>query len=478
MRKNIKTFIKNFFYNFSAQLLSTVISMITVFLIPKIVGTEGYGYVQLYIFYASYTAYMSFGISDGIYIRYGGYEYENINKPIIAGQYWIVSIALVLLGSGIVAGAAGCGIDSQKIVMLFWSMLSALITVPRSLVNFLLLTTNHIKNASKITIIERCTYFCVCVILLSLRVEDPMPYIYADIIGKITASVCMFILYTELVYIPRIDLKPVICELKSNLFVGIKIVSASIVGLFIIGIVRFEISNEWNMTIFGKVSLALSIANLLLAFINTLSVVLFPVICRCTEEVLRKFYNILDHSLQIVLVIVLAMYYPMKVLLNLWLPQYEDSMEYMALIFPICLFECKVSLILNTYFKALRAEKYILFVNILAALISIILSTICVYVLHNLVLAICVITVALGIRCIFSELVIKKILQINNLKSIFIEICISIAFIVMNWFVGGYLGFALYMLVVILYVFFSKKQLIYMKNELKILFYKAEEEYI
>ena len=36
-------------------------------------------------------------------------------------------------------------------------------------------------------------------------------------------------------------------------------------------------------------------------------------------------------------------YYPIKLILSTWLPQYADSLRYMALLFPICIYESKMS---------------------------------------------------------------------------------------------------------------------------------------
>lgn len=469
MKASIKEFIKNFSFNFGAQLLSTAISIVTIFLIPKLIGTEEYGFIQLYLFYASYTSYLSFGISDGIYIRYGGQSYNEIDKSVFAWQYWIETIVLALLSGIIVWIAIIFDLSGNKTVMLFWAMISAIIIVPRSLITFLLLSTNNIKNSSIVTMIERILYFIICTVLLLFKVKEPMPYVYADIIGKIVSTLYIAILYKELITIAKTKAYRIFIELKENLIVGVKIVSAGIISLLIIGVVRLEVSNKWNLSVFGEVSLSLSVANLLLVFVNAISVVVFPVICRASRESLCKVYTLIDESLETILSAILALYYPIKIILVLWLPQYEVSMDYMALLFPICLFECKVSLLLNTYFKAIREEKYILVVNTIAATISIILTTIFAYGMHNLILTISVIPVVLGLRCIIAEQIIGKLLMISNLRSICFEIGVFIIFVICNWCIGGLKGFIIYVIMFIIYMVYNKKEFLCVKNEIKAL---------
>ena len=52
-------------------------------------------------------------------------------------------------------------------------------------------------------------------------------------------------------------------------------------------------------------------------------------------------------------------YYPLKIILTRILPGYAESIRYMALMFPVCIFDSKISLLVNTYLKALRKEKAI-----------------------------------------------------------------------------------------------------------------------
>ncbi|MEH7250466.1 hypothetical protein V7114_27310, partial [Neobacillus niacini] len=68
---NIKaiTFMKNFSYTLSSNLISMIISTIVILIVPKVLGVEDYGYWQLYLFYASFVGFLHFGWNDGIYLR-------------------------------------------------------------------------------------------------------------------------------------------------------------------------------------------------------------------------------------------------------------------------------------------------------------------------------------------------------------------------------------------------------------------------
>ena len=56
--------------------------------------------------------------------------------------------------------------------------------------------------------------------------------------------------------------------------------------------------------------------------------------------------------------------------IGLWLPQYANTLKYSVLILPVCIYECKYSLIINTYLKNFGKEKIIGGINALTVLIA------------------------------------------------------------------------------------------------------------
>ena len=71
----------------------------------------------------------------------------------------------------------------------------------------------------------------------------------------------------------------------------------------------------------------------------------------------------------------------------------------MALLFPMCVFESKLTLLISTYLKALRKEKEFMIINWISVAITLVATGISVYVLDNLTLAIAMLPVLMGIRC-------------------------------------------------------------------------------
>ena len=202
----------------------------------------------------------------------------------------------------------------------------------------------------------------------------------------------------------------------------------------------------------GKISLTLSISNLLLIFINAIGIAIFPMLRRTDEKKLASIYEVIRNILMILLFAMLIIYYPLKVILSNWLPQYNEGLIYMAVLFPICIYEGKMSLLINTYFKSLRQEKTILFINIISLCISVICSIITINIFKNINLVVISIVFLLGFRCILAECILAKKIKVKVVK--------DIVFIVTAWNVKLIISTVIYFIAYLIYVVSKKNKII------------------
>lgn len=121
-------------------------------------------------------------------------------------------------------------------------------------------------------------------------------------------------------------------------------------------------------------------------------------------------------------------------ILLFWLPQYAESFAYMAILFPVCVYESRFSLLINTYLKAIRREGLILKINIISIVVSCLFTMMTVYVMHNIRLAIISVIFLYAFRCELAENYLMGILKINILRDI-----ISDNFLVLIFILTGFL---------------------------------------
>ncbi|PHD42196.1 hypothetical protein COF67_28810 [Bacillus toyonensis] len=469
MNSSVKKFAKNFSYTFITHILATVISIVLILIVPRFISINDYGYWQLYIFYISYISYMSLGLTDGAYLRYGGYEYKDLNKKVFVSQYWFLVVLEIFISSSIVLFYILVSPGTSKTIVILFTCLAGILIVPRSLLMFMLQATNRIKESSIMLMIERVIYFILVITFLISGIKQFEYLIVADIIGKIFSVFYSFYVCKELVIGKFASVKMSIREIVINISVGSKLLFANLASMLIIGIVRFFIEANWSIETFGKIALTLSISNMLMLFINAIAAVLFPTLKRAPQERLPAIYKMVRTLITLPLVGILVFYYPVKVVLSAWLPQYADSLTYMALLFPMCLYEGKMLLLINTYLKTLRKEKWLLIINLITVAMSLVLTCVSVFVLNSLNITILCIILLLAFRCIVAEIYLARFLNIEVKKDIILELSITTIFIGISWYLSVISALFIYLAVYMIYLMIKKNDIIDLWHNVKVL---------
>ena len=86
---NRKYIINSLSYMTIFNVFSMFITAFLTFLLPKFTDVVDYSLWQLFMFYYGYLGFFHLGWNDGIYIKYGGYKYEELNKISLFSQFWI-----------------------------------------------------------------------------------------------------------------------------------------------------------------------------------------------------------------------------------------------------------------------------------------------------------------------------------------------------------------------------------------------------
>lgn len=456
MNSKTANFIKNFSYTLSSNLISLVISTFVTLIVPKLIGVDEYGLWQLYIFYSSYVGFLHFGWNDGVYLRYGGRDYKELDKKLFFSQFYMLAIMQIIMLIIIFFISNTFIVDKNKFFIMEMTAFCMLIGNLRCMLLYILQGTNRIKDYARVTMIDRIIYIFLIAIFLFVGIRKYEIMILTDIAGKLFSLFYAMYFCKDIVFRKISTFYFSFKETLENINVGIKLMFSNVASNLIIGVVRFGIQRFWSVAIFGKVSLTLSISNFLMLFISTVGIVIFPILRRTDGKKLTDIYSTIRDFLMIVLLGILIIYYPFKAVLSAWLPKYADSLKYMAILFPVCLYEGKMSLLINTYLKTLRKEKQMMKVNLITLLISVISTLITAYIVRNLDLVVMSIVVLFAFRCIIAETYLSKILNISVYKDMILELIITAVFIMLGWYINSWITVVIYGIVYMLYLFIKR----------------------
>ncbi len=460
MKESARNILHKLYYSVSANFFNLFISLIVSFIVPKLLGLEQYGYWQLYLFYVSYVGFFHFGLADGIYLRYGGKYYDELDKPIMSSQIWLLVLLEIIIFLGIAVFVVSSIENTDRTIILIAAGLNCILLLPRTVLQFILQGTGRIQEYARNSIVERILYVVLTLSFLLLGYQRYEYMILSDVIAKMVALVGLCLVCRDIIFTQSVKLTSGLHEFWTNIATGSKLLFANIAGMLIIGIVRFGIERNWDVITFGKVSFSLSISSFILTFIAAVSVVIFPIVKRSESEKLPAVYDTLGTLLSSGMLVFLIAYYPIQKLLLLWLPHYYEAIQYFAILFPISLFEARNSLLINTYLKALREEKAMLLINGFIVILSLVTTLVVTFVLRNLTLTIISIVVLQIVKCFIPDCYLQRKMNMKFSPEVVWDILGAMVFILGNWFVGGIQGWLLYIGFVFFLCIFRKKKLL------------------
>ncbi len=451
--------LRNISFTFLSNIVCTVVSVLVVFFVPKSVGVENYGYFQLYLFYINYTGFLHFGWADGVYLRYGGAYYKDLDKSMFATQFRLF-VAMELLFSIVLCCWAYFFVDStEKQVVYSLIGVSMFLALPKTFLQYVLQGTNRIKEYATLIMIERVVYGSLALIIVFVQKDSFSLIIGTDLVGKFIALLYAFYHCRDIVFGRFGSLKDAFTDIVANVRVGIKLMLANVASLLILGVVRWSIEREWDVSVFGKISLTLSISNLMMLFIRSVSMVLLPTLRRTDSSKYASIYSSLKIGFLVAMFGALLLYYPLNSFLLYWLPAYADSLKYMAILFPLCIYEGKLSLLVETYLKTMRMEKILLLSNIVTLVFSCLLTVLFVFVLENLTWTVLAILLIFAFRTFLGEFLLSRKMPMCFFRDGILECALTVSFVFVAWFLDNLVGMLVYGALYLMYALFYRKKL-------------------
>lgn len=456
MNKQIRD---NFSFAFLAQGISLLVSVVTNLILPKILGTEDFSYWQLFIFYATYIPCLAFGINDGVYLRYGGEARESLNVKAAKSQYVFGFIYQTVISISIGIISVACITDSRRKVVVLLVLLYFIIYTCHNFLGYIFQAINETNQYSKSIIFNRTFYLSVQIILLVIGHADVFVLIPFYIIAMGLALFYLVVRIRPLFRSIPIDVKYGCSEAWISIKTGISLMISNLCAMLVTGVGRQIVDMRWGILAFGKVSFSLTLINFALTFIQQISMVLFPALRRLKNEELKSFYKKISIVLFMLLPAIYVVYLPAQYVLKLWLPNYSQSIKYLAIILPICFFDSKMNLIGNTFFKVLNKQVALLKVNIITIALSGLWGLISAFVFNNMTFVVVGMVVAIMFRSVFADLVLGKLIGVNNIKYEVLDIILGILFIGFANFVDIWISFIVFTLVCSLRIVLMKSHI-------------------
>lgn len=448
-------FTNNLLFAFLAQGISLIFSILMSLLVPKLLGVEQYAYWQLFIFYSTYVGFFHFGLSDGIYLKYGGVELESMDKTKIGSQFklmvlWQILICIITLPILIVKSDNG---ERQFV----WVIVALYLVVANATwyLGYVFQAANRTSIYSISIIISKTVY--ILFILFSLKLTSFKPFILFYLLAQGVSFIYVFFYGREFVFAKMLPIKKTIQEAIGNIKIGINLTISAISSSLILGIGRAMVDRTEGISSFGLLSLSISLTNFFLQFIAQISMVLFPALRQADREKARTLFLYMREGISFLLCGILIFYIPAKMFLQYWLPDYKKSMEYMVFLLPICISDGKMQMLYNTYLKVYRKERGLLLINIVSLGISATLCAIGAFGFRSIIAVAIGMATAITSRSIIANAYLSKVMRVTFDNNLIFEIVLTIIFIISNIMMPEWIAFFTYLICYVGYLMIRKK---------------------
>ena len=456
-----KNFLNKIKYAIGSNLISLLVSVLTTLLIPKYLGNiEQYGYYRMYLFYASYVGLFHLGWCDGILLKDGGKKYEDLDKAKYSSQFWLLCLTETIIFFSIIIGTLLYSDNSNTKFISCLVASNLIVYIPTLMLSYFLQMTNRIREYALIISFNKFAHILIIIINFIIGTQKYELFVLGEITSQLFGLGYACYICKDIISVKPIKLIEAVKHASKYIYIGSKLLFSNLASMLITGIVQWGVQLKWDVTTYGKISFTLSISNLVLTFINAIAIVLFPTLRRIERERLSYIYCKARNMLTIILFGCLVFYCPIRVVLSAWLPQYSESLKYMAFLFPVCVYAAKMTMLIQTYMNVLRLEKIIMKINILGMVIAVVTTVITVFLFENVTLAMVSIVINQMFRCIYAEHELSKHIQITVSKDILIEILLTVVFVLSNGFVGEWYGAIIYLIFYLIFLFSKKRDVI------------------
>ena len=435
------------------------VSIVVGLLLPKVLSITDFGYWQYFMFFASCLELFLMGSGTGLYLKYGGKYYDELDYKLIKNIlllliYWEIFLCIIFL---FVLNYINVDINKKYI---FYSLIASMFIINiGTFFSYILQATNRIKENCVTVLILNILLIISFIILILLNIDKYYIYILIFIIAHIIRGGVLLYYNKKIIFIKstKIQYKKYVYIFQSGIY--LLIADYSVILLF--GIGRLFIENIWGIIEFSKFSFAMSLVLLGVSFVNQIGLVLFPELKKNSYIKIIKLYYNFDLKINVVLLLLPLSYFVVFFILSRWLSQYIVSLYYLGILMPLAIFESKMSILINPYYKALRKEKFLLYINFSILILGVVLFITLKLFNSNILLFLWTFVLLSFSRNLISEILLSKVSKVNFNKSIYLQkLIIIILFIIL---LNQEKIIALITYLIIYLIFFFKYKSIFIK---------------
>ena len=455
--------VSNIFKVASSNFINLLSGVLVAFLLPKAIGVTDYGYYKIFTLYAGYVGLFHFGIIDGILLKYGDKNYDELEKTNFRFYskflFWLeFSISFVLAVIGVV-----CLPGEMKFIFICVAI-NLLGSNMTAYYQYISQITNRFSELSH-RIIVQSSLTCGSVFLLwiiHIVSGDLLSYkIYTIIFCTIKVALCIWYIntYREITFGKTKNHHDGLFDIFEFIKIGIPLMVANLAQSVILNIDRQFVSVLFDTESYAVYAFAYNMLGLITTATSAIATVLYPTMKRTNQEKLGQNYNLMVTVILITVFGAISVFFPLCWFIGWFLPKYSGSLIIFRIILPGLAVSSVITIVMMNYYKVI-GNSLLFFGECVIVLLLSSLANYIAYKVFGTTISISIASIIIMVVWYYiTEYPLLKKYKIRGLKNVLYLFIMSFLFYVISSIDLWWIGFILYatILLIVTYLFYKKE---------------------
>lgn len=389
--------------------LLLLFGFIQVFIIPKYLTVEGYGYWQLFVLYSTYVGILHLGFIEGILLRWAGKKLAQIGNEIkIAIRFLILEQVVVIVPLALLLYFV---IPSP--FQWLWLMVLAYAFV-MNLATFFMFTAQAVRKFRLLTTVNVGRGLAFLILVVLLFVSGYLNYHYVVLAFGASFFLALVIFaswFRKYLWGEKPPISSVWAYGKENIDIGKFVYLGTLVVALFPAIDRLMVSSFFAIEQFAVYAFATAVVTVIYLFARAVSEVFFPYLAAVAYQMRHEVYRLAKPAIILAWAAVLAGYFPLARLIEFYLPHYVSSLPIMQVLLCTVGFGSLIRILHVNYYKAYRKQRQYFLWGITALALSVVLNLLAIEVWGTLESVAIATLVSFGVWYIINELSLRSVLQ-------------------------------------------------------------------
>lgn len=325
----VQKVIKNIFRVLCSNIGTTAIGLISSLIFPRIMEVNEYASYQTYVLYLSYITILHLGLPTGMFIKYGGKTFSEIDKAKYKGEMRLLLIILAFFS----AIAITVGIITSKIIL----VLVGISILPYDYVKSYLTLLQAWGDFKKYSLLNVVAPAAICFIAAFMYILSGnlsgASYIYVYMAVYIVLFLLLVLDLLKIIKSEKAIGKIITKDNIDTIKLGLTICIGSYVGSLFHSVDKQYIKIFFGDVQFAMYSFAMSMQTIMTVLITSLSQPMYFQLA--ASDMSEKDYRNVKELLLVFGSLSSCAYYACSIMVKWFIPKYVDSIRVIAIFFAI-----------------------------------------------------------------------------------------------------------------------------------------------